>query len=348
MVDIFTPTYSTLPSTSETYSANEIPTWMSTAGRDIFENVSELSKTPYPVYEGDRLANYDTFNPAVGENGSFITDGNNKLTTSEQEGLGILGSLDDTFQPYLDEYNTARDGLGLGYGASTREELLGDPFSMDTAQPFMDIYQDAMNPAVREIQEQTIRSQMDARERAAMGGGSFGSRLGIMEGVASGEGAQAAGDLRAKAGREGLDFAAGRYDTDRTARFLAEDKMRMGYETDEASRLGEMDAIQAAGNMATDLQAQTAQGLITAGEAERLLDQRALDLAYADFLDQRDYPMEQLNAASAALSQTPYSTTSRGYDLSTTMAANPSVYGQALSALGTGVSAYNLLKPKTP
>ena len=236
--------------------------------------------------------------------------------------------------------------MGLGYGASTREELLGDPFSMDTAQPFMDIYQDAMNPAVREIQEQTIRSQMDARERAAMGGGSFGSRLGIMEGVASGEGAQAAGDLRAKAGREGLDFAAGRYDTDRTARFLAEDKLRMGYETDEASRLGKMDAIQAAGNMATDLQAQTAQGLITAGEAERLLDQRALDLAYADFLDQRDYPMEQLNAASAALSQTPYSTTSRGYDLSTTMAANPSVYGQALSALGTGVSAYNLLKPK--
>jgi hypothetical protein len=30
------------------------------------------------------------------------------------------------------------------------------------------------------------------------------------------------------------------------------------------------------------------------------------------------------------------------------MTANPSVYGQALSALGTGVSAYNLLKPKTP
>ena len=122
----------------------------------------------------------------------------------------------------------------------------------------------------------------------------------------------------------------------------------MGYETDEASRLGKMDAIQAAGNMATDLQAQTAQGLITAGEAERLLDQRALDLAYADFLDQRDYPMEQLNAASAALSQTPYSTTSRGYDLSTQMTANPSVYGQALSALGAGVSGYNLLKPKTP
>ena len=201
MVDIFTPTYSTLPSTSDTYSANEIPTWMSTAGRDIFENVSELSKTPYPVYEGDRLATYDTFNPAVGEDGSFITDGNNKLTTSEQEGLGILGSLDDTFQPYLDDYDTAREGLGLGYGASTRETLLGDPFSMDTAQPFMDIYQDAMNPAVREIEEQTIRSQMDARERAAMGGGSFGSRLGIMEGVASGEGAQAAGDLRARAGR---------------------------------------------------------------------------------------------------------------------------------------------------
>ena len=345
MVDIFTPTYSTLPSTSDTYSANEIPTWMSTAGRDIFENVSELSKTPYPVYEGDRLATYDTFNPAVGEDGSFITDGNNKLTTSEQEGLGILGSLDDTFQPYLDDYDAAREGLGLGYGASTREALLGDPFSMDTAQPFMDIYQGAMDPAVREIEEQTIRSQNDARSRAARGGGAFGSRLGIMEGTAAGEGAQAAGDLRARAGREGLDFAAGRFDTERANRFSAENAMRTGYETDEASRRGQMDAYGSAGTLAADLQAQTAQGLITSGEATRLLDQRALDLAYADYLDQREYPAEQLNFALGALAQTPYSKASRGYQTGTQMSADPSVYGQTLSGLGSLYSAYKLMNP---
>ena len=323
-----TPSYSELPSASDTYSANEVPSWVSSAGRSLFEKAAEIAASDYPTYSGDRIATYG--------------DDNSKLTDQEREGMKMLGTLDDTFQPYLDKYEGVADTLGQGYDAATREELLGDPFSMDTAQPFMDIYQDAMNPAVREIEEQTIRAQNEARSRAARGGGAFGSRLGIMEGTAAGEGAKAAGDLRATAGREGLDFAAGRFDTERANRFSAENALRSAYETEEAARAGQMDAYATAGTLAADLQAQTAQGLITSGEATRLLDQRALDLAYADYLDQRDYPQEQLNFALGALSQTPYSTVSRGYETSTEMAADPSVYGQTLSGLGSLYSAYKL------
>ena len=327
-----TPSYSELPSSSDTYSADEVPSWVSSAGRSLFEKASEIAASDYPTYSGDRIATYG--------------DDNSKLTDQEREGMGMLGSMDETFQPYLDKYEGVADTLGQGYDAATREELLGDPFSMDTAQPFMDIYQGAMDPAVREIEEQTIRSQNDARSRAARGGGAFGSRLGIMEGTAAGEGAQAAGDLRARAGREGLDFAAGRFDTERANRFSAENAMRTGYETDEASRRGQMDAYGSAGTLAADLQAQTAQGLITSGEATRLLDQRALDLAYADYLDQREYPAEQLNFALGALAQTPYSKASRGYQTGTQMSADPSVYGQTLSGLGSLYSAYKLMNQK--
>jgi len=110
-------------------------------------------------------------------------------------------------------------------------------FSLESAQPYMDIYQSAMDPAVREIEEQTLRAQNDARARASTGGGAFGSRLGIMEGTVAGEGAQAAGDLRAGAAREGLNFASGRFDTDRQARFGADTQARQAYETNEASRI---------------------------------------------------------------------------------------------------------------
>ena len=326
-----TPSYSELPSSSDTYSADEVPSWVSSAGRSLFEKSAEIAASDYPTYSGDRIATYG--------------DDNSKLTDQEREGMGLLGSMDETFQPYLDKYEGVADTLGQGYDAATREELLGDPFSMDTAQPFMDIYQGAMDPAVREIEEQTIRSQNEARSRAARGGGAFGSRLGIMEGTAAGEGAQAAGDLRATAGREGLDFAASRFDTERANRFSAENAMRTGYETDEASRRGQMDAYGSAGTLAADLQAQTAQGLITSGEATRLLDQRALDLAYADYLDQREYPAEQLNFALGALAQTPYSKASRGYQTGTQMSADPSVYGQTLSGLGSLYSAYKLMNP---
>ena len=324
-----TPSYSELPSASDTYSANEVPTWVSSAGRSLFEKAAEIAASDYPTYSGDRIATYG--------------DDNSKLTDQEREGMEMLGTLDDTFKPYLDDYTAVADTLGQGYDAATREELMGDPFSMDTAQPFMDIYQDAMNPAVREIEEQTIRAQNEARSRAARGGGAFGSRLGIMEGTAAGEGAKAAGDLRATAGREGLDFAAGRFDTERANRFSAENALRSAYETEEAARAGQMDAYATAGTLAADLQAQTAQGLITSGEATRLLDQRALDLAYADYLDQRDYPQEQLNFALGALSQTPYSKASRGFQTGTQMAADPSVYGQTLSGLGSLYSAYKLM-----
>jgi hypothetical protein len=327
-----TPSYSSLPSSSDTYSADEVPSWVSSAGRSLFEKSAEIAASDYPTYSGDRIATYG--------------DDNSKLTDQEREGMGMLGSMDETFQPYLDKYEGVADTLGQGYDAATRQELLGDPFSMETAQPFMDIYQGAMDPAVREIEEQTIRAQNEARSRAARGGGAFGSRLGIMEGTAAGEGAQAAGDLRARAGREGLDFAAGRFDTERANRFSAENAMRTGYETDEASRRGQMDAYGSAGTLAADLQAQTAQGLITSGEATRLLDQRALDLAYADYLDQREYPAEQLNFALGALAQTPYSKASRGYQTGTQMAADPSVYGQTLSGLGSLYSAYRLMNQK--
>ena len=324
-----TPSYSSLPSSSDTYSADEVPSWVSSAGRSLFEKAAEIAASDYPTYSGDRIATYG--------------DDNSKLTDQEREGMEMLGTLDDTFQPYLDKYEGVADTLGQGYDAATREELLGDPFSMDTAQPFMDIYQDAMNPAVREIEEQTIRAQNEARSRAARGGGAFGSRLGIMEGTAAGEGAKAAGDLRARAGREGLDFAAGRFDTERANRFSAENALRSAFETEEAARAGQMDAYGSAGTLAADLQAQTAQGLITSGEATRLLDQRALDLAYADYLDQRDYPQEQLNFALGALSQTPYSKASRGFQTGTQMSADPSVYGQTLSGLGSLYSAYKLM-----
>jgi hypothetical protein len=327
-----TPSYSSLPSSSDTYSADEVPSWVSSAGRSLFEKAAEIAASDYPTYSGDRIATYG--------------DDNSKLTDQEREGMKMLGTLDDTFQPYLDKYEGVADTLGQGYDAATREELLGDPFSMDTAQPFMDIYQDAMNPAVREIEEQTIRAQNEARSRAARGGGAFGSRLGIMEGTAAGEGAKAAGDLRARAGREGLDFAAGRFDTERANRFSAENALRSAFETEEAARAGQMDAYGSAGTLAADLQAQTAQGLITSGEATRLLDQRALDLAYADYLDQRDYPQEQLNFALGALSQTPYSKASRGFQTGTQMAADPSVYGQTLSGLGSLFSAYKLMNQK--
>jgi hypothetical protein len=393
-----TPSYTELPSSSETVAGTEIPSWVAAAGRTAFERAAELANSPYPTYEGARTATY----------------GGDRRTEEERMGADILTKGAESYMPFVNKASGVADTLGGGYDAMSQEELLGSPFkgasreellgsysgasredllgegvspfSMENAQPYMDIYQDAMNPAVREIEEQTIRAQNEARARASTGGGGFGSRLGIMEATTAGEGAQAAGDLRAQAAREGLGFAAGRYDqdvaqyerdrsarfgaedvmrgqfeqdrsarfgadaalrgqydTDRQARFGADDAARNAYETNEASRIQQMNAYQNMAPLVQDLQTQAAAGLITSGEARRQLDQQALDLAYADYLDQKMYPQEMLNFTLGALSGTPYNTINRSYTSGSQMSANPSLYGQAIAGMGGLASAYKIM-----
>ena len=158
------------------------------------------------------------------------------------------------------------------------------------------------------------------------------------------EGAQSAGDLRSRAAAEGLGFAANRFDTDRAARFSAEDARRVGYETDEGSRLRQQETYQSMGPMVQALREQTAAGLITTGEAKRRLDQMALDMSYADYQDQRQYPYEQINFASGVLQGTPYNTQNYGYNMAQQYAQAPSVFGQGVGALGSLGAAYAMYK----
>jgi hypothetical protein len=436
-----TPTYTPLPSSGETVEGTEIPSWVAAAGRTLFERSAELANSDYPLYTGARTATYtdgSNLTDAERQGMGILTSGAENYMPYMNKASDIAGTLGRGYDamssselmgdPYsgasrgylegdfkglssdelLGNYQGAtREELLGNYQGATREELLGDPFNLSSAQPFMDIYQSSMDPAVREIEKQTLQAQNQARATAARGGSFGGSRLGIIEGTAAGEGSRAAGDLRAQAAKEGLGFAAGRFDTDRAARaatentmrnrftqdqqsrfgaedvmrgqfmedrqgrmsvedtrraqaesdraarfgaedvmygrygdqraarFGAQEAMRTGFETDEASRIAQMNAYQNMAPLISDLQNQAAAGLISVGEAQRQLDQRALDLAYADYLDQKEYPYEQLNFAMGALSGTPYNKINRGYNMSTAMAANPSVYGQTIAGLGS-------------
>ena len=443
-----TPSYTELPDSSEVVTGTEIPAWVAEAGRELFTSATGIAGSDYPIYQGERTATFGgstlTEDERLGMQmlregaGDYLPYINRAASVANTLGRGYDSMsreelLGDEFQgatreelvgdfrglsadELMGQYQGAtREDLIGDYQGATREELLGDPFSIENAQEYMDIYQQSMDPAIREIEEQTIRAQNQARQAAGRApGGAFGSRLGILEGTAAGEGARAAGDLRAQAAREGLGFAAGRFDTDRQARFAAEDTLasqaereraarfgaedvmrgqfmedragrfdaedmrrsqaeadraarfgaedvmygrygdqraarfgaeealRTGFETDEAARIAQMNAYQNLGPMVMDLQNRAAAGLISSGEAQRILDQRALDLAYADFMDQRQYPMEMVNFALGALSGTPYSTRSRSYELGSSFTANPSVYGQLISGLGAGYSAYRM------
>ena len=323
-------TTTTLPTSSSTLSGTEIPEWVSAGGRILFDQAMELAKSPYPEYSGARIASYT--DPETGEV--------SKMTPEEQQAMGILRDDSGSYQTYLDSGYEAAQGLGQGYDKQSYDTLMGSDFSLESAQPFLDIYQGAADAGVREAERQTRLGQNDARAAAARAGAFGGSRLGVQEALLGSEGAMVAGDLRAKAAAEGLGFAASRFDSDRAGRMAAEDRQRQGYETEEASRVREAEALQSYAPMVQGLQEQAAAGLLGAGEARRKLDQTALDLAFTDYTEQAQYPYQQLNFALGALKGVPYEQRQFSLAQGEQTAQAPSIYGQTIGGLGSLASAY--------
>ena len=253
-----TPGTMDLPTYDVEFGSSDLPAWVSAGGRALFDQaIGIASSDPGRDPTLAQFASYD----------------GQRLTPDEQLAAQILRDGASSYKPFIDKAEDVAGTLGQGYDSATREQLMGDPysgmtneqlqgtyagqsrsdllgdyqgatreellggaFSLENAQPYLDIYQGAQDASVREIENQTLRNQVDARARAATGGSFGGSRLGIAEAMLGSEGVQSAADLRSRAAAEGLGFAAKRFDTDRGARFDAENVMRSQFDTDRGAR----------------------------------------------------------------------------------------------------------------
>ena len=346
-----------LPDYKETVSGTTLPGFVAAGGKELYEQARELSKSPFPQFQGERIATFGT-----------DAEGNPiRMTEREREGLDLLASGDESFKTLLDDAQTMAEGLGQGenlrFTPTDTDTLVGDAFvspdfDVERAGQYQDIFQTSIDPAIEELNRQRDLRQRQNAADALRAGAFGGSRLGIREALTDAEIARAGGDLRRQAGRDALQFASQRFDTDRAfdanrfdaeraARFAGEGERRAGFTTDEQARLAgfetdEASRLRASEPLAQGLSEQAASGLITAGQAERELDQRALDLAYQDFLQQQQFPFEMLNFALGALQGIPYETLTRQQAQGTQFMQQPSIYGQTLGGLGTLASLYAL------
>ena len=360
-----------LPEYGETFSTTDLPAWVSAGGRALFDQAVGLASSPQQASTIDKLASYGPEGNLLTEDeqlaAQIIRDGAGDFQPFLDKASGVADTLGQGFDsatrsellgdPYSGMTNEELQG---SYQGATRDELLGGDFSLEQAQPFLDIYQGAQDASVRELERQTLRNQVAARSNAARSGAFGGSRLGISEAMLGSEGAMGAADLRARAAAEGLGFAAnrfdadrasresdrqarfdtesmrrGQYDADRSSRFAAEDTLRSGFEADEASRIQQMSAFQNLAPLTQSLQQAAAQGLISSGEARRRLDQAALDIAREEELSQENKAFERLNFALGALQGVPYQQKTFGYNMGSSTAQAPSIFGQVIGAGGT-------------
>jgi hypothetical protein len=234
-------------------------------------------------------------------------------------------------QGVVDFYNQGENPqLGNAVGLAQRASNMG----LNTGRFYeqADMY---MNPYRDDILEQGSRRLTTAFQTAMGDAGGRASDAAVQAGVIGGRGnLLRARDLAATT----EEHLRGMKDFETEVNFGAWDQARQAFAQDEQNRLAGarigLDASSRLESLAQTQQAQTLErlgALQRAGLGERELEQAARDLAYNNFLERRDWQLNQLKEHVGILSGTPLATAMNSYQ--TTSGGGPGA-GQILGGLG--------------
>jgi hypothetical protein len=261
------------------------------------------------------------------------------FSPEQQQAFQMAQQNVGSYQPAL----TAAMGAAAG-GAYYNPQMVTAPsFLEGNIQQYMNPYlseveQRATSNAERALQQQMNQISSQAIQSRAFGG----SRQGIAEGVAAAEGARGIGDLSAQLRAQGFQQAAALQQADQAR------AMQAALANQQAGLAGANLGLQGANVLGNLAQQRQSLGLAdvgavgAVGEQQQSLQQRQLEEAYARFVEQRDFPTQQLNLRLAALGATPYGQTTTqtktGGDSGSSLAAGLGGAGSflaGLAAIGT-------------
>lgn len=291
--------------TSTTTTSN-LPEYAKPYFENLMQRAQAESYRPYTPYEAERIAEFrpeqiQTQEAALG------------LQTPSQFGAatGLTGMA----------------GLGsLGAG----QQYMGMATDPTQIQAFMSPYQQAVTEAAK---RSAVREAQIAQQQANLGAARQGTYGGARQAIAQAERERGLLDrltaLQAEGGQKAFESA-------RQAQQFGSQLGLQGLQ-----QAGQAGATM--GQLGTQLQQadiQRLQAQSAVGAERRGLEQQRLDQAYADFLRQRDYPMEQLGYYSNIMRGIPVGLGST----STTYAPPPSLASQ-VGGLGlAGLGLYNLAR----
>lgn len=230
----------------------------------------------------------------------------------EQASYGLVRDNAGAYTPFLTDAQGMTAAAGQGWNA-------------DVASEYMNPYQ----KNVTDIAANEMRRNADIRKldlnAAAPAFGAFGSaRHGVLEAEMERNLGKEIGEMYAKGQAAGYENASQRFDADRTAKLASGQQMG------------------ALGNLQSTLGYQDADMLMRSGEQQRKQEQRSLDTAYGDFLEQREWPYRQVNFSTGVLKGVPYETKSTQQGSGTELLQQPSTVGQVAGLGLTGAAIGNM------
>ena len=289
------------PPAQQTVTQTNLPEY----ARPYFENIMQRAQAEsyrgYQPYEAERIAG---FSPAQ--------------TAAQQETLGMRTPEQIAAGTGL----TGAGGLGaLGAG----QQFMAMATDPTQTQAFMSPYQQAVTDVAK---REAIREAQIAQQQTNLGAARQGTYGGARQAIGQAERERGLLDRLANIQATGSQKA---FEAARQAQQFGSDigLRGAGQAVQAGQALGQLGQTQ----QQADLQRLTAQEAV--GGQQRALEQQQLDQAYADFLRQRDYPMEQLGYFSNLMRGIPVQLGST----QTTYAQPPSIASQVggLGLAGLGL-----------
>ena len=294
----------------QTVVQSNLPKYVKPYFERLLDRTEAESKREYEPYEGQRLAGdaQDTLDA--------------RQRARDIAGSGIAGL------PQAQAATTAGIGRalqGMGYQAGQ--------FDSDAAAQYMSPYMQQVVDVQKERAILDAQRQGAGRAAQAVQSGAFGgSRAAIQEGMAQEALGRQLAEIQASGQQQAFEQAQQQFERDRAARADAE---RLGLGAAELVG-GQARGLADLGRLAREGDVEAARLLEQVGKDVTARDQAGLDLAYQDFVRQRDYPREQLQFLSSVLRGVPVQPSTE----TTSMQS----YNPIQQLLGTGISALGLYK----
>lgn len=296
--------------TDQTVVQTNLPEYVQPYFERLLQRTESESKQQYQPYTGQRLET----------GGADVTQAQQMARNIAGQGIAGL--------PQAQAATTAglgRTQQGMGYQAQM--------FSPAAAQQYMSPY---MQQVVDVQKQQAIldaQRQNAARAAQAVQAGAFGgSRQAVQSGLAQEALTRQLAEIQATGQQQAYEQAQSQFERDRAARESAE-RLALGAAESTAGMGSQLAQL---GQMAREGDIQAASILEKVGRDIQAEKQAGLDIAYEDYVRQRDYPREQLQFYSSILRGVPVQPSTETTKLQS--------YNPIQQLLGTGISALGLYK----
>lgn len=269
------------PASVTTYGSTmqNVPSWLSDYTQGLLARANTVAAEPYQPYGAPRIAGFSPLQTAAQD--------------MAKDNVG-------KWSPFTDAAKSGYEGVMQGPGALSQAKPFLDAGTMsytDQVQKYMDPYVDNVIDRSTMLAQRKLEEQLlPAIKGNFIKSGAYGS-AGQQRAVG-----QALRDVTGEVQSQARAALSDAYSSG--ANLQGAEAMRMLqagqtagslYGQDMSQRLNASSGLGGLGQMIQSLRGQDAAGLAAAGQDQQNQQQRNLDLAYSDFLQQRDLPMNRVS-----------------------------------------------------